>query len=335
MHRHLIAAVLGLMLLAASMGAAPAAPLQRIVVSQGFINVVPVSFWVARERAFFRKHGVNVEIIHVRGSTQATQALIAGSVDVDMASPPQFFNAIAAGADLVEFATIAPTMPYLFATRPGIRSAQDLRGKRLGTAGQGLTLAQLAEMIALRSYGLDPMKDVTYLAIGPEPDRIAALKQGTIDATVFGTEFRIQVEAQGLQVIADLAKLNLPWEHDMLAANRGYLRTHRDAVDGLLRGLLEANAYILNPANKRFVMRIIAEQLHFSSVQEAEVSYTLALDLFVKKKPYPNVRGLEAMLEVVKTVIPTTAKLQVSAMVDDSLLRAIDESGWIDKLYKR
>ncbi len=326
--------VLGLLVLQVPVSRAKA-PLARIVVSQSFVNVIPVGFWVARERGFFRAHGVDVEFVYLRGSTQATQALIGGAADMDMASAPQFFNAVAAGVDLVDFVTIAPTMPYLFVVRPEIRSPQELRGKRLGTAAQGISLAQLAEMIVLRSYGIDPIRDVTYLAIGPEPDRITALKQGSIDATVFGAEFRPQLESQGLQVMADLGKLNLPWEHDFMDAKRSYLRSHRDTVEKFLRGLLEANAYILDPQNKRFVLRIIAENLHLSTVAEAGLSYTLAIELFVRKKPYPNVRGLDTMLSFMKTVAPDTAKLQAAALVDDSILRGLDQSGWIDSLYKR
>jgi ABC-type nitrate/sulfonate/bicarbonate transport system substrate-binding protein len=327
--------VLIALLLAGVLPGVAQSPLARIVVSQGFINVIPLGFWVARERAFFRKYGVDVQIVNFRGSTQATQALIGGQVDMDMASAPQFFNAVAAGVDLVDFATLGPSMPYLLVARSGFHSPQELRGKRLGTAGQGITLAQLAEMIVLKHFGIDPLKDVTYMAIGPEPDRIAALEKGLIDATVFGAEFRPQIEGSGLQVMADLAQLNLPWEHDFMEANRSYLQSHHDVVVNFLKGLLEANAYVLNPQNKQFVMRIIAENLHLSTVAAAELSYTLARRLFIRQKPYPNVRGLEEMLAFMKTAAPDTAKLRVSTLVDDSILRSLDRSGWIDSLYKR
>jgi NitT/TauT family transport system substrate-binding protein len=318
----------------AGAGAAPALPV--VNVGQTFVNAVPTGFWVARERGLFRKYGLDVRIVLFRGDTQGTQALIAGGIPVMMGGPAGALAAAASGVDLVETLTLSPAMPYLLVGRGAVKTPQDLRGRRIGVSGTGLSASRVAVLIALRSFGLDPQKDgIVLLPMGTEAERTSALEQGSIDATVFDLLYKPIIDKQGLPIIANLAERHVPWEHDVLLTTRRYAQSHRQVMESLIKGLLEAHAYILDPANKRFVLRIMAENLGKELVADAEGSYNEVTQLWIKKKPYPNMAGLQAIFEIVKQGSPQAASYDLKSFVDDSILRSLDQSGWIDALYAR
>jgi NitT/TauT family transport system substrate-binding protein len=338
MRRIVIGALLLSMALAgwpgAGMGAAPS--LSTVVVGQTFVNAVPTGFWVAKERGFFRKHGLDVRLVLFRGDTQGTQALIAGGIPLMMGGPAGAIAAAASGVDMVELMTLSPAMPYLFAARVNVKTPQDLRGKRIGVSGTGLSASRIAVIIALKSFGLDPRKDgIALLPMGTEAERTSALAQGSIDATVFDLLYKPIIDKQGFVILANLAERNLPWEHDVLVTTRRYAKANPQIVENLLKGLLEAHAYILDPKNKRFVLRTMAQYLGQDLVADAEASYGEVTQLWIKKKPYPNMPGLQAIFEIVKEESPQVASYDLRNFVDDSVLRALDQSGWIDALYPK
>ena len=330
-----IGLLLGLLAVWPGAGAGAAPGLMTVSVGQTFVNAVPTGFWVARDRGFFRKYGLDVRIVLFRGDTQGTQALIAGSIPLLMGGPAGALAAAASGVDIVEVLTLAPAMPYLLVGRSNIKTPQDLRGKRIGVSGSGLSASRVAVIIALRSLGLDQQKDgIVLLPTGTEADRTTALAQGSIDATVFDLLYKPIIEKQGFTIIANLAERNVPWEHDVLLTTRHYARANVPVMEGVIKGLLEAHAYILDPKHKRFVERIMAENLGQALVADAESSYGEVTRLWIKKKPYPNIAGLRAIFEIVKRESPQTAAYNLNNFVDLSILLGLDRSGWIDALYK-
>lgn len=331
------AVLVSLLAFCAGPGAGAPPALTPVSVGQTFVNAVPTGFWVAKDRGFFRKYGLDVRIVQFRGDTQGTQALVAGSIPLLMGSPAGALAAAAGGVDIVELLTLAPAMPYIVVGRGAVRTTDDLRGKRIGISSTGLSASRVGMLIALKSFGIDPQKDhVTLLPVGTEPERVAALTAGSIDATLFDILYRPIIEKQqGLHIIANLAEKNVPWEHDVLLTTRRYVRANPQIAENLIRGLLEANAYILDPKSKRFVERIMAENLGTGLVADAEGSYAEVIQLWIKKKPYPNMAGLEAIFEVVKVEAPQAAGYNLRSFVDDSILRRLDQSGWIDALYAK
>ncbi len=311
------------------------ATLQRVRVGIASTNPVATGGWVAKDRGFFRKYGVETEFALLRGSTQAVQALVSGTVDLLMAGAVTSFPAVAAGADLVEIATMDPIMPYIFVGRLGLTSPSQLRGKKVAVSGTGLAVSRLGVMIALRQFGLDAQRDnIVFVLGGTTTERLAGLASGAFDATVIDVSLRAKVAELKLPVLADLAAQKVPFEDTAVQTTRRFLAAHGDAVEGWLKGLLEGNAYVLDPANRRVVTRVIASNLHYDTVAEADEAYKDALTRTLRK-PYPYLPGLVAMLEAAKPDFPELARVDLNTFVDASLLRKLDQNGFIDRLTPR
>lgn len=323
-----LAALLGT---AAATHAAPGP--EKVVIGQGFVGGADVGLQTAQRLGLFEKYGVAVEI-DVMNSTQAIQPLIAGKVQVMWGAPAQGVSAAAAGAQVRAIATLAPNMPYLIVARKPITLLSQLKGKRLGVSAPGLSSDRAALLLGLRRLGLNPPTDVTFLVAGAQPARIQAMTGGTIDGTALEIVYRGAAERAGAVVLADLSRLGVPWDQDVVLISAAYGRTHAAAVERVLRGLLAANAYILTPKNKTAVLPIVAAGIGLDDPSDIDTAYDLLRRLYVTRKPYPTAAGPQAIIDELKGEFPDLAKVDVNAFVDPSFLRRLDASGFLDSLYK-
>lgn len=300
-----------------------------------FVNARVAPLWIAEREGFFRKNGIDIKIVKIAGGTQGAQALLSGGVDISFTDPTSTISAIAAGAQLVEVMAITTIMPYYLVGAPGVKSVADLKGKRVGSSGLGLSASRLALLVAFGTLGLDPNRDkITLVAAGAEPERIAGLAAGAIAGTVVGPEFHSKIDQLGLNILSDLRKVKIPWEQDALETSRKFLDTKRDVVEAVVKALLQANAYVLNPANKNSVVELLRSRLGLKTAQEGEGAYEDLTRFYVLKKPYPYRDGLQSIITEVAKVVPKAASLKVDDVADASIIEKLDKSGFIDGLYK-
>lgn len=300
-----------------------------------FVNARVAPLWIAEREGYFRKNGIDIKIVKIAGGTQGAQALLSSGVDISFSDPTSTISAIAAGAQLVEVMAITTIMPYYLVGAPGVKSIADLKGKRVGSSGLGLSASRLALLVAFETLGLNPTRDkITLVAAGAEPERIAGLSTGAIAGTVLGPEFRSRIDQLGLNILSDLRTVKIPWEQDALETSRKFLDTKRDLVEAVVKALLQANAYVLNPANKKSVVELLRSRLGLKTAQESEGAYQDLTKFYVLKKPYPYRDGLQSIITEVAKVVPKAGSLRVEDVADRSIVEKLDKSGFIDSLYK-
>ena len=322
-------------LLLGFLGAQGWAQMTKVTLGVEFVNARVTPLWLAEKEGFFKKQGIDLKALQISGGTQGAQALVSGQIDASYSAPAAFIPAIAAGAPMVEVMSITATMPYYLVGARGIKSVEDLKGKTVGSSGLGLSASRLAILVAFGRLGLDPVRDkITLVAAGAEPERIAGVASGAISGSVVAPEFRTKVEQLGVTVLADLRTMNIPWENDALATSRKFLQSNRDAVERMVKALLEGNAYILTPANRSQVLEILMSRLGLKTAQEATGAYDDLVKYYIQKKPYPNREGLQTILTEVGKIVPKAASLKFEDVADSSIVERLDKSGYIDSLYK-
>jgi NitT/TauT family transport system substrate-binding protein len=291
--------------------------------------------WVAAKEGFFKKQGFDVRVVNIRGGTQVTQALLGGGLDVAYSDPPATIAAIAAGAPLVEVMATSTVMPYYLVGAPTVKSLADLKGKRVGSSGLGLSASRMALLVGLKHLGLDPERDkITLVAAGTEPERVAGLASGAIGGTVIAPEFRTRIEQLGLNILADLRGMNIPWQVGNVVTSRRFLQSQRDALERVLKALLEGNAYVLNRANRPQMLELLKSRLGLKSAEDATGAYEDTVRYYVLKKPYSYRDGLQLIIAEVGRVVPAAANLRFEDVADTSIIEKLDKSGYIDALYR-
>jgi NitT/TauT family transport system substrate-binding protein len=308
---------------------------QNIPVNFGvtFRNARLAPLWIAEEQGYFKKEGVDVKQVNISGGTQGAQMMVSGGVDVSYDDPISCIVATAGGVPVVDIYAGTPSLAFLIVGGPGVKTIADVKGKRVGSSGLGLSASRLALLVGLRRLGLDADKEhITIVAAGQEPDRIAGLSTGAITATVISPEYRTKLEQLGVNMLADLRTLNIPWETASVITTVKNMQTKRDMIERIVRALLQANAYILNPANRGRVVEIMTKQLALQ--QEAGAVYDDLIKFYVLKKPYPNRDALTNIIAEVAKSVPKAAGLKYEDVVDSSIVEKFDKSGFIDGLYK-
>src|SRR4249920_3910366 len=121
--------------------------------------------WVARERGLFKKYGVDMQFILMPRNPLAIAALLAGEIDAAIIGPGHLVNAGLSGADVIGIANFHQKLDYRLNSRPDIKKAEDLRGKRVAISGPGST-SHLVTLLALRGLNIDPTQGrIAFLTI--------------------------------------------------------------------------------------------------------------------------------------------------------------------------
>ena len=153
-------------------GRLPAADTIRTAYSSVNPHALLVS--LAEKRGLFSKYGLSSIVVYIPGGSTVVQTMMSGDIDLGQLTGAPGVAANLRGADIVYIAMTDDRMGYQLATRRDIKSAADLKGKRLGIS-RFASSSDFGTRTLLKRLGIDP-KDTTILQIGNETERLAALQ---------------------------------------------------------------------------------------------------------------------------------------------------------------
>ena len=305
-------------------------PLKKInwgVTSLSGGNWIP---WIAKEAKIYEKHGLDVQLILLRGSGQTSAALLGGSIFASPVALPTVMLADLSGADLINVAHTVPGVQTKMLVKPEIKRAEDLRGKRIATSSLG-SLGDFLFKYILRKNGLDPNREITWLSIGTPPERLQALFSGVVDATEASYPFDLQGERKGFRVLFD-ARREVVYPSMSIVTRRKSIVEDRDTVMRMIKAHVEGIAYFKN--NKDFSIKVLSKQLKINDRDTLENSYETYKQDFISV-PYPITKGLEATYDYVAQTRADIRAHKPEEFVDASFVAELDKSGFIKKLYEQ
>jgi NitT/TauT family transport system substrate-binding protein len=310
-----------------------AEPVSKLILANGAIsnNVTPL--WVAKERGLFRKYGLDVDLVFIIAG-RAAQAMIAGQVPVSQIGATHVTNAVTAGGDLTMILGLQNRLDYLFIARPSIKSPADLKGKKVAI-GTPSGSASLATYVALDYLGLNPRRDnIALVYAGGVPERLASLRSGSVEATSLSPEFSQVATSEGYRVLVDTGKENIPFQSSGLVVSRNFMKSSPQLVENVAKAIVEGVALIHHPENKRMVEQTIAKYLKLDKPERVENAYQ-DLRKELPRKPCPTLQGVASVLKLMAQhgLNPKAAHLKPEDVVDMSLCKRLDESGFMDRLY--
>ena len=285
--------------------------------------------WVAADKAIWKKHGLDVELIFLRGGARTVSAMIGGSVDFIIGSDLGVTTAIIQGAALMRVGVTTNTLGYSMVTQPSIKTIRDLKGKIVGiTPGRDAAYARVVKL--LRDNGMDASKDVTFLSVGDggPAARVAALSSGVIHATMFTPPSDMISEKAGMRI---LTKIDVANVGGGLNTTTAFLQKSRPQALRFLRGYMEAIQYLKSHRDeslKIFSKYVRNPDLGIMAYLYEEISSRVEPGL------RPQSEALRAMLELSALDFPQARKLNEKDNWDLSLIDEIQKAGFLDQLYK-
>jgi NitT/TauT family transport system substrate-binding protein len=291
--------------------------------------------WIAKELALFKKYGLETQYILMPRSPLAVAALLAGEIDMAVIGPGHLVNAGAGGADVIGVANFVQKLDYRLNTRPEIKRKEDLRAKRIAISGPGAT-SHLVALLALQSLAIDPNQaKIAFLTIpGTEINRRLALESGSVDATTLNGSIGDTYAQKGYPVLFNFKGSGVTMPQTMLVTTRRLAASKPLVVEAYMKALIEAIAYMLDPANKENVTRAMASNLRLSNPSEADEAYKAVVNAY-ERVPYPTIEGMKRLHGLLTTINPKLADVKVESVIDDSFVHKLDSSGFVQSVAKK
>jgi NitT/TauT family transport system substrate-binding protein len=306
----------------------------KINVGYSAISGDQLPAWIAKETGIFQRNGLDVQLIYFTGGSTAVLALVSGDVPVSQVAGNGIVLSTLGGSDAVMVAGGVTSLNYALMGRPDIKTPEQLRGGSVAISRFGSATDFIARF-ALQRVGLTPGKDVTIVQIGSAPARLDATLAGRVHAAVINPPASFIAQKKGLTMLADVAKLGLVIQHTGVATTKKFIKEHPDVIKRYVKAQVDAVHRIytdketsLKVLNKYFggnVDREILEKTWEGLLSEA----------LLPKKQYPTLEGLKTVLEPLMEQNPKAKTARPEQFVDMTFIRELDQSGYIDGLYKK
>ena len=304
---------------------------ERIKLDYSSVDASNAAWYTAQEVGFFKKNGLDSELIFIPSTTTAVSSIIAGDIPVGNAAGSGVASAAVGGANLIMVACMLNTLPYELVVQENIRSAEDLRGKSIGISRIG-SASDVAARALIKGLGLEPVKDVPILQVGGAPERAGAFRGGRIAG--FPSPPGIIQLAQGMphRVLISTADFQKRFDFPYICATttKPFLSSHRETVKRVLMALIEATHFF--KTRKEDSKKILAKYNRQNNPAYLESAYVTVAKLY-DRVPLVTREGTEVQIKDALARKPG-ATLRVEDIIDDSIVRELDKSGFIDQVYK-
>jgi len=347
-------AVAAIALLVLTASGLPAQQLLPLRITTGTITIMRMIQWVAYEEGIYKKNGLDVDqcipqgtvndmkrILNVTSPAQytckpggarspfslsgGTPAFLSQAVDPATLAK----NRIRAEGDPVKsvnLASVQERTDYVLFARKDITLPEQLKGKRIDFTGR-LNILEFQALLFAKAMGWEPGKDVTL--VEDRAGTIEGITSGRVDAFIAGEGPEWQALQAGYKPLIDFRAWKVPMASSSVNADRAWLKDNRETARRFIKSLVDTIAVMKK--DKQAAYRAMAKYYNITDPKMQEFFYN-AWDF--PPKPYPAVEGLRNVKVMYRGIYPELDKYKVEDFVDDSFIRELDQSGYIDRLYK-
>jgi len=296
----------------------------------GYSSISPAEWTLvsAAKANLFEKYGLDVSTVYLGGSTRIVQVMIAGDIQIGQIGGSGALFGKAAGIDMAYIATTINSMAAQVLSRPEIKTIADLKGKAIGVTRRGANTDYWARF-GLTHHGLVPDKDVKILYTGGLRETYLALQQKQISAATMGlgNSFGKMLQREGFNTLIDVSKLGEDFPFNGIATTKKYLQAKRPVVVNFMKAYLEAIKWNLD--NKAQSKKLLAAYTGVTDDELLEVAYDVYILKIRAKVPYPVNRGWKTLIDFTARDNPKVKDVKAEEILDDSIVKELDESGFV------
>lgn len=300
---------------------------EKLRISYSAINATQAFLWVAQEKGFFVKHGLEGELLYINSGTMNIAALVGGSVQIAGGGPVSI-EARLRGVKLTILGNPLPWLASNLVVHPDIKSMADLPGKIAGISRFGSSTDQGFRYL-FRKNGFNVEKDLKMLQMGGDASRIGALKAGTIQYTFLGAAATHQARAQGFRVLATAQQMAIPFPWTSVVVDEAWLNKNRDLAYRYLKCATESIVYLKR--NRADSERVIAKYMKIPDPRLAGVEFEFVSSL-MPDYIAPTLDGIRLILENFGKEYPDAPKRDPKEFIDGSLIERLKQEKFVEGL---
>ena len=289
------------------------------------------SFWIPYEAGIFRKHGLDVELLYVAGGGRAAQVVQSGEVPIGVFTGGAVINSNLAGGDLVMIASSMNVMTFVVMTRPEIRRAEDLKGKKIGISRFG-SATDFGLRYVEEQWPVKRQRDFAVIQVGGVSDVYNALRAGALDAAVINAELAILARREGYRELADIAKMGINFPTSSVITTRAFIKRNENTVRKFIRAFVEGVHF--GKTQKAFSINVMKKYLRSSDASMFNELYDLYIVQNIPRIPRPSPEALKTVLDQMAETDPRAANLKPEQFIDARFFQELEKEGFIQKLWK-
>lgn len=286
--------------------------------------------WVTKEARLFEKHGLEVELIYIGGSSKVVQAMLAREIPIAEIAIPAVIQANLAGADLVMLAGPNHKPGQKVMVKPEIKTPEQLKGKRIGITRFGTSDDFLLRYV-LGQWGIQPDREVAIIQMGGSQEILAGLASKSVDGGLLSSPLHLRAAKLGFSLLADLSAIGIDYQGAGVVTRRSYVRDNPDVVRRYLRAYVEG-LYRFK-TDKKFSLQVIGKYSRIHEAEALEETYQHYAVKVMPKVPYPTTKGIQMVLDEIGARNAKAKALSPASLIDVSYLKELEQSGFIKGLY--
>ena len=304
---------------------------EKIRIAYSSTDTLNQIWTIAYDAGFFKKYGLDVDLVYIGSTTVAIAAIVAQDVPVGNAAGSGVANAAVRGADTISVACPINVLAYELVVLDSIKSPEDLKGKSIGISRFG-SVSDVAARELLKGLGLRPGEDVKIIQVGGASERAAGFSRAII-AGFPSPPGNVNLIPGGLphRILADMADLPKPYPLPFICAvtTKSYLAKKRDTVKRVVMALIDASHFF--KTHKEESQKIIAKYLRGANKAYLDTSYQSTVKI-LERVPYTTREGMKIQLDDALKLNPGS-KVTVDSLIDDSIVGELEKEGFIDRVY--
>jgi NitT/TauT family transport system substrate-binding protein len=295
-------------------------PAEKVVVSYPSKSITNFPILeTAKQKGFFQKEALNVSAVYMRGGIDI-KALLTGDADFGTGSTTAV-TAFVAGAPLRVIMSLNAYVDQGLYAQPKYRSLAQLKGQSIGSLNPGGLVDTLLRRILIQG-GLQPERDVVILNMGGTPERYAALKSGTIAASMLSAPHSLRAEKDGFTKLA-ATRDYVNVSGTGLVVHADQMKKRPAMMKRFMRATLRAMNYIRENPTETTQM-IVRE---FGMDQEvAALAYKQLLEL-LSADGKNRVEGYQLLIDFARAAQKVDRPISASQFIDETLLDEVLREG--------
>ncbi|HXG50948.1 MAG TPA: ABC transporter substrate-binding protein [candidate division Zixibacteria bacterium] len=286
--------------------------------------------FATREAGLFEKYGFDPEMIYVQG-VQLVQVHVAGQLDVSTISSVVYLQASVEGADLIQIASSIDGQLMKVMVHPSITRPADLKGRTLAVTRFG-SLTDLLIRPVLKSWGLEPQKDVKLIQIGRMPDIATAISQRSVDGGVISFPTSVHAEKMNIKTLYDFAESGFDIPATTVVISRRYGKSNRADVIRFLKAYVEGTQRLLR--DRELGIRALRKYGGISDRELLASTYDLFTSRYIKKIPTVSAKGVENSLSLIAENNPKARGRKAEEFMDTSFMEELEKTGFLKSVVK-
>jgi len=286
--------------------------------------------WMSKELDLFERQGLQSTPIYM-AATIAWSAMLSGETDFTVGTGIPTVQARLGGADPLILITYVGGFNFSVIARPSIHQPGDLRGKRFGVNRFGAGTDFGARM-ALKRWGLVPVKDVTIIQLGGYPETFAALKGDSVQAAVLAPPFSTEAKRLGMVELIDFNQSDIEFTGIGLTTTARYASARGEATRRFVRALVEGIWAF--KANREAALQAIGKYTRMTDRSLLEEAYQSNRKIF-RLVPRTTDLGVRNVLDAVADQNPKARSANPQDFYTNRFIDELEQTGFMRELASR